>query len=110
GETGMEPRRIRNAGARALVGLFERLVADRPGSHDVHEAGGTGEPPGETRQWRWGDPFRIQVQRTVGNALMRTGPTRGRVRLHPDDFEIEEAENRTSTATVLLLDMSLSMP
>src|SRR5438874_4901289 len=110
GKIEMTPRGIRKLGERALVRVFERLVADRPGSHDIHEAGGTGEPTGATRQWRWGDPFRIHVQRTVGNAVMRTGPARGRVRLHPDDFEIEEAENRTSTATVLLLDMSLSMP
>jgi uncharacterized protein with von Willebrand factor type A (vWA) domain len=110
GKMEMTPRGIRKLGERALVKVFEKLVADRPGSHDVHDIGGMGEPTGSTRQWQWGDPFRIHVQRTVGNAVMREGSSGGRVRLHPSDFEIEESENRTTTATVLLLDMSLSMP
>jgi len=110
GKIEMTPRGVRKLGERALMKVFEKLEADRPGSHDVRQVGGLGEATGSTRPWRWGDPFRIHVQRTVGNAVMRGGPRRGRVHLKPDDFEIEEAENRTSTATVLLLDMSLSMP
>ncbi|MCA1834227.1 MAG: VWA domain-containing protein [Actinomycetota bacterium] len=110
GRIEMTPRGVRKLGERALVKVFEKLVADGNGSHDTPEAGGTGEPTGATRPWRFGDPFRIHVQKTVGNAVMRGGPTRGRVQLKPEDFEIEEAEQRTSTATVLLLDMSFSMP
>lgn len=110
GKIEMTPRGVRKLGERALVRVFERLVADGNGSHDTRQAGGSGEPTGSTRPWRFGDPFRLHVQRTVGNAVMRTGPARGRVHLSPDDFEIEEAETRTTTATVLLLDMSFSMP
>ena len=32
------------------------------------------------------------------------------MRLHPDDFEIERTENLTRSSTVLMLDLSLSMP
>jgi uncharacterized protein with von Willebrand factor type A (vWA) domain len=32
------------------------------------------------------------------------------VRLHPDDFEVERTETLTRSSTVLLLDLSLSMP
>src|SRR5258708_27708290 len=64
GRMEMTPRGIRKLGERALVRVFERLVADRPGSHDVHEAGGTGEATGATPQWRWGDPFPVHLQRT----------------------------------------------
>jgi uncharacterized protein with von Willebrand factor type A (vWA) domain len=110
GKLEMTPRGVRKLGERALVTVFEKLEADRPGSHDVREAGGNGEATGQTRPWRWGDQFRIHVQKTVGNAVMRTGPTDHGVKLTPQDFEIEEAEARTSTATVLLLDMSFSMP
>lgn len=105
----MTPRGVRKLGERALTTVFEKLVADAPGSHDTREEGGMGEATGQTRPWRFGDPFRIHVQRTVSNAVMRNG-TGKHVRLKPDDFEIEEAEQRTSTATVLLLDMSFSMP
>jgi uncharacterized protein with von Willebrand factor type A (vWA) domain len=45
----------------------------------------------------------------VFNAVLREGAG-GTVRLHPDDFELVEAETRTETATALLLDLSFSMP
>ena len=32
------------------------------------------------------------------------------MRLHPDDFEVERTENLTRSSTVLMLDLSLSMP
>ncbi|HVL33778.1 MAG TPA: VWA domain-containing protein [Actinomycetota bacterium] len=110
GKIEMTPRGVRKLGERALVQVFDKLVADRPGSHDVRTPGGSGEPTGSTRPWRFGDPFRLHVQRTVGNAVMRGASAAHGVRLRPEDFEIEEAETRTSTATVLLLDMSFSMP
>jgi uncharacterized protein with von Willebrand factor type A (vWA) domain len=110
GKLEMTPRGVRKLGERALVQVFERVVADGPGSHDVREAGGTGEATGQTRPWTFGDTARIQVQKTVANAVMRTGPSTSGVKLTVQDFEVEEAEKRTSTATVLLLDMSFSMP
>jgi uncharacterized protein with von Willebrand factor type A (vWA) domain len=110
GKLELTPRGVRKLGERALVKVFERLAVDRPGAHDARDAGAAGEPTGATRPWRFGDPFAIDVQRTVHNAVIRQGPTRGRVKLHPDDFEAVEAETRTTAATVLLLDMSFSMP
>ncbi|MDP8959820.1 MAG: VWA domain-containing protein [Actinomycetota bacterium] len=111
GRLELTPRGLRKLGERALAKVFERLTLDRFGSHQVREAGGFGEPTGSTRPWRFGDPFRIDIQRTVYNAVVREGGhADGPVRLHPDDFELAEAEVRTSTATVLLLDMSRSMP
>jgi uncharacterized protein with von Willebrand factor type A (vWA) domain len=106
----MTPRGIRKIGERALVQVYQHLAIDRPGSHDAHEAGTLGEPTGQTRQWRWGDPFHIDVQRTIHNAVLREGPSRGRVMLRADDFELAEHETKTTVATVLLLDMSFSMP
>jgi uncharacterized protein with von Willebrand factor type A (vWA) domain len=110
GKLELTPRGVRALGERALARVFERLAVDRPGTHDAREAGGIGEPTGATRPWRWGDPFQIDVQRTVYNAVTRTGPTQGRVKLVSDDFEAIESETRTTAATVLLLDMSFSMP
>jgi uncharacterized protein with von Willebrand factor type A (vWA) domain len=110
GRIELTPRGIRRLGERALATVFERLELDQAGSHEVHEAGGFGEPTGQTRPWRFGDPFRIHLQDTVRNAVLRGGGGGGRVALHPDDFMLTEAESRTSTSTVLLLDMSRSMP
>lgn len=110
GKIELTPRGIRKLGERALATVFERLELDREGSHEIHQAGGFGEPTGQTRAWRFGDPFRIDLQGTVHNAVLREGPSDGRINLAPDDFMLAEAETRTSTATVLLLDMSRSMP
>ena len=110
GRLKLTPRGVRKLGERALARVFDRLAVDRPGTHDARDAGGVGEPTGATRPWVFGDPYAIDVQRTVHNAVLRQGATDGPVKLHPDDFEAIEAENRTTCATAVLLDMSFSMP
>ncbi|MGH2829978.1 MAG: vWA domain-containing protein, partial [Actinomycetota bacterium] len=107
----LTPRGIRALGQRALATIFRRLDRDRPGRHASDGTGSDEEPTGSSRPWRFGDSFRIDVRRTVGNAVLRGGPARGgRIALEPADFEVAEAETRVRTATVLLLDMSFSMP
>jgi uncharacterized protein with von Willebrand factor type A (vWA) domain len=109
GRLDVTPRGARKLGERALVKVFEELRRDREGTHEAHEAGGQAEPTGATRPWRFGDAGQIAVQRSVFNAVVRGGPG-SVVRLHPDDLELVEAEQRTETATALLLDLSFSMP
>jgi uncharacterized protein with von Willebrand factor type A (vWA) domain len=109
GRLDVTPKGARRLGERALVRVFEELRRDREGSHDARDAGGLAEPTGATRPWRFGDTGQIAVQRTVFNAVARSGPGE-RLRLRPDDFELVEAEQRTETATALLLDLSFSMP
>jgi len=110
GRLELTPKAIRKLGERALRTVFERLELGRAGSHEIHAAGGFGEPTGQSRPWQFGDPFRLDLQATLRNAVLREGAGSGGVALHPDDFELAEAENRTATATILLLDMSRSMP
>ena len=110
GRLELTPRGVRKLGERALTRVFDRLSLGTQGSHEVDSSGGHDEPTGQSRPWRHGDSFRLDLRKTISNAVLRSGPSTGGVRLHPDDFEIEEAEQRTSTATVLLLDMSRSMP
>ena len=111
GRLSVTPRGARSMGERALTRVFEHLQRDREGTHEARDPGGQAEPTGATRPWRFGDHGQIAVQRTVFNAV-----TRGRVRdgaavhIEPDDFELVEAEQRTETATALLLDLSFSMP
>jgi uncharacterized protein with von Willebrand factor type A (vWA) domain len=109
GRLELTPRGVRKLGERALTRVFQRLAIAQPGSHEVTDAGGSDDLTGATRAWRFGDTFRLDLGRTVHNAVLRSGPGK-HVHLHPDDFEIAEAEHRTRTATVLLLDMSRSMP
>ena len=50
------------------------------------------------------------MQRSVFNAVVRGAGDGTGVRLTAEDFELVEAEQRTETATALLLDLSFSMP
>ncbi len=111
GRLEVTPRGAKKMGERALTRVFERLTRDREGTHEARDPGGLAEPTGQTRPWRFGDHGTIAVQRTVFNAVTRGGVREeGRVRLDPEDFELIEAEERTETATALLLDLSFSMP
>jgi uncharacterized protein with von Willebrand factor type A (vWA) domain len=109
GRLELTPKGARKLGERALVRVFEQLRRDREGVHEARDAGGLAEPTGSTRPWRFGDAGQIAVQRSVFNAVVRGGPGRTVV-LEPDDLELVEAEQRTETATALLLDLSFSMP
>jgi uncharacterized protein with von Willebrand factor type A (vWA) domain len=110
GRLEVTPRGARKLGERALVRVFEQLRRDREGTHEARDPGGLAEPTGATRPWRFGDSGQIAVQRTVFNAVLRGGGSTGTVDVRPDDFELVEAEQRTEAATVLLLDLSFSMP
>jgi uncharacterized protein with von Willebrand factor type A (vWA) domain len=124
GRLELTPRGIRKLGERSLARIYDRAVSGLGGSHRTPGSGGDGELTGATRPLQFGDPFRLDVGRTIRNAVVREGPGRVRaagqrppaggdrigVRLQPDDFELAEAERRVRAATVLLLDMSFSMP
>jgi uncharacterized protein with von Willebrand factor type A (vWA) domain len=113
GRLELTPRGIRQLGERSLARIYERAVTGAVGSHRTPGSGGDGELTGATRTLRFGDPFRLDVPRTVRNALLRRGSGGLRaaaVALGPEDFELAEAERRVRAATVLLLDMSFSMP
>ncbi len=109
GRLEVTPRGARKMGERALGRVFEALKRDREGTHESRDAGGLAEPTGATKPWVFGDQGQLAVQKTVFNAVVRADPG-SPVRLHPDDFEMVEAEQRTETATALLIDLSFSMP
>jgi uncharacterized protein with von Willebrand factor type A (vWA) domain len=103
----LTPRTIRKLGERALGEVFGRLAKTRIGGHRMTQSGGYGEQTGETRQLEYGDPFDINLSRTLINSAVRSG---GGVPLaiEVEDFEVNRLEYMTSAATVLLLDQSSS--
>ena len=109
GRLELTPRGLRAIGQKALGDLFRKLMKDQPGRHEVHSAGTGHDPAYEHKPYEWGDPFRLDVQQTVKNAIWRQGAGTP-VRLQPIDFEVERTEQTTRSATVLLLDVSMSMP
>jgi uncharacterized protein with von Willebrand factor type A (vWA) domain len=105
----LTPRGMRKIGANALDDLFSKLAKDKMGKHEVDPTGVGHERAYETKPYEFGDPFNLSIERTVRNALQRTGGGTP-VRLSPDDFEVERTETLTRSSTVLMLDLSLSMP
>jgi uncharacterized protein with von Willebrand factor type A (vWA) domain len=109
GRLELTPRGIRAIGQQALGDLYRKLLKDRAGQHQVEPSGAGIERTYEHKPYEFGDPFHLNVTETVKNAIWRGGAGTP-VRLLPDDFEVERTETITRSATVLLLDVSLSMP
>ena len=104
----LTPRGIRKLAQTALKEVFSEIKKDRFGRHEVYYRGDGGEPTGETKQYEFGDPFDIDLHRTLFNAVLREGPNVP-VRLSPEDLEINHTEHLSQTATLVLLDQSRSM-
>jgi uncharacterized protein with von Willebrand factor type A (vWA) domain len=109
GKMELTPRGIRRIGQNALADLFKKLTMDQVGRHALDKTGWGHEREYSTKQYEWGDPFNLDIQQTVRNAVRRSG-TGTPVRLTPDDFEVERTEHLVRQSTVLMLDLSLSMP
>jgi len=105
----LTPKGIRRIGQQALADLFDQLDKDRVGTHRTSWTGQGHDREEITKPYEFGDPFNLDLSRTVHNAVRRAGSGLP-VRLTPDDFEVVETEALTRSATVLLLDLSLSMP
>ncbi len=105
----LTPRAIRKIGQQALADLFRKLDQDRAGRHELERTGLGHEREYSTKPYEFGDPFNLHIERTVRNAIRRTGGGTP-VRLLPEDFEVERTEHLVRSSTVLMLDLSLSMP
>jgi uncharacterized protein with von Willebrand factor type A (vWA) domain len=109
GRLELTPKGIRRVGENALSELFSKLAKDKMGQHQITPTGIGHERSYESKAYEFGDPFNLDLHRTIRNAVRRQG-TGTPVRLSPDDFEIELTENLSRSSTVLMLDLSLSMP
>jgi len=105
----LTPKGVRALGQKALGDLFRKMLRDRPGRHEVERNGVGQERTYEHKPYEFGDPFHLNVEQTVRNAIWRQGSGTP-VRLAPQDFEVEQTEVTTRSATVLMLDVSMSMP
>jgi uncharacterized protein with von Willebrand factor type A (vWA) domain len=109
GRLELTPKGLRKIGQNALSDLFSRMIKDKMGRHVADRSGIGHERNFETKPYEWGDPFNLSIEKTVRNAIGRGGSGTP-VRLSPEDFEVERTESVTSAATVLAVDLSLSMP
>lgn len=109
GRTELTPQGVRRLGQRALSDLFSQMTRDRLGDHKATWSGAGHDREETTKPYEFGDPFNLHLTQTVHNAVRRAG-TGVPVRLDPSDFEVVETEALTRSATVLLVDLSMSMP
>ncbi|MDQ2683047.1 MAG: VWA domain-containing protein [Chloroflexota bacterium] len=104
----LTPQGVRKIGEKALTDIFHEMKKDKVGQHELHNAGGPGERIDSSKPYEFGDPFLLDLPKTVMNAVQRNGAG-SPVRLTPEDFEIYRTEFNTRSATVLMIDMSRSM-
>jgi uncharacterized protein with von Willebrand factor type A (vWA) domain len=105
----LTPKGVRQIGQSALKALFAQL-RDSPtiGAHRESTVSRGGDREESTKPWEPGEPFSLHLAKTLRNAVLRQGPGTP-VKLHPDDFEVEEFESTRRSATVFAIDLSLSM-
>ena len=104
----LTPRGMRRIAQKALQEVFAHLQKDRVGGHELELRGSGGDALADTKPYEFGDPFQLDLQATVKNAVLRGGPGVP-IRLTPQDFEVHRNEHMTRAATVVLLDQSRSM-
>lgn len=104
----LTPRGTRKIGQRALGEIYAQLKKSSAGKHPLRRAGGAGERTDDTKKYEFGDPFHLDLSKTVMNSVWREGPAVP-VQLDKDDFEVYRSEELTQTATVMMLDLSWSM-
>lgn len=109
GRTELTPRGVRRLGQRALADLFTQLRRDRIGDHQATWSGAGHDREETSKPYEHGDPFTLDLTKTVHNAIRRAG-SGVPVRLSAADFEVVETEALSRSATVLAVDLSMSMP
>jgi uncharacterized protein with von Willebrand factor type A (vWA) domain len=109
GRLELTPHGLRRIGRNALHDIFRSLDTDRLGRHQTDKVGAGHERADETKAYEFGDPFNLHIERTIRHAIARQGGGVP-VKLTPDDFEVEKTEQLVQASTVLMVDLSLSMP
>jgi uncharacterized protein with von Willebrand factor type A (vWA) domain len=106
-QTVLSPKGVRKIGQLALRDIYQGLLRDRPGSHATTRIGAVTMRPEAVRPYEHGVALNLDLVGTLKRALARRPGTP--LGLEPRDFQVHEADDATSTSTVLLLDMSWSM-
>ena len=104
----MTAQGVRKIGQKALTDIFQHLKRDRFGQHQIDHSGAGGERTDTSKPYEFGDPFLLDLPKTVMNAVWRDG-TGAPVHLEAEDFEVYRTEQLTQSSTVLMVDMSRSM-
>src|SRR5215218_2594666 len=70
----LTPQGVRKIGEKALTDIFQELKRDRMGQHDLRREGGAGDRTDVTKAYEFGDPFLLDIPKTIMNAVQRGEP------------------------------------
>jgi uncharacterized protein with von Willebrand factor type A (vWA) domain len=104
----LTPRGMRRIGQGALRDIFDQLKKSRLGQHRISPAGQGIDAGEEIKAYEYGDPFLLDLNETLFNALERQGEGVP-VGIEPQDFVVHRTEHSSQASTVLMIDMSRSM-
>ena len=104
----LTPRGVRKIGEKALGEIYAQLKKSAYGKHPQRDQGLGGERADDSKPYEFGDPFHLHLGETIMNGIFREGP-QVPVRLQQEDFQVYRSETLTTTATVMMLDLSWSM-
>jgi Ca-activated chloride channel family protein len=97
-------------GYRTLKGLLGAMGKSSFGSHDTPHLSTGVEAEAASRPYEFGDTLNLDIPATLKSALGRKGMgDDGTLELDYGDLHVNQAEYRSSCATVLMLDTSHSM-
>jgi Ca-activated chloride channel family protein len=99
---------------RALDQIFGNLKKGTQGRHRTKDRGQGDEPNEDRRAYRFGDKLdQVDFSASLRNAQINHGigtlSGRGGFRMTEDDLVVEDREFRSTTSTVLMIDISHSM-
>lgn len=104
----MTPRSEQEIRRRSLEEIFSKLRKSGSGNHQTPYSGEGDEKTTDRREYHFGDRYeQIDLTSSIKNAQIKHGFDE--FKLTEDNLEIEEHEYKTSTSTVLMIDISHSM-
>ncbi|MSP78237.1 MAG: VWA domain-containing protein [Dehalococcoidia bacterium] len=104
----LTPKGIRKIGQKALQEIFLSIKRSQVGQHEARRDGTGTDVADGLKRYEFGDALALDLQRTLFNAM---GHSEGfpPIKLQVQDFEVRRVSEQPRMATVLLLDLSLSM-
>lgn len=92
----------------ALKQIFGKLKRSGTGNHKTNHLGQGAEPPGELKNFQFGDPIEsIVLTESLKNAQIHSNIDDLQIR--QEDLVVEKTEHKSQMSTVLMIDISHSM-
>lgn len=95
-------------GQRSLKQILGVASGNSAGFHRTRQVSQGTDSPGGSRRWQPGEALHLDASETLRSAA-RHGLQAGRLDIAEEDLHVQEGEQQTAAATVLLLDCSHSM-